>query len=162
MMNRSGSESAQRGVALTIAMLFLLIVTIVSVVAATNSSVGLKMSANMQDSYQSFQSAEAGLAAVLALAGTVDEPFNGDDDPDPLGGIAPHPLAKLQDGADSVDLNVEILSAQTDCPPKPPGSSVDLFNCDYYRVSSQHSVPLKAQTRVEMGVVRTTIGTASR
>ena len=63
--------NGERGVALVVALLFLLVVTIISVVAANNSSLGLKMAANMQDSYTSFQAAEAGAVAVLALADTL-------------------------------------------------------------------------------------------
>ncbi len=65
----------QQGVALVVALLFLLVVTIISVIAASNSAIGLKMSANMADSYASFQSAEAGILAVLSLAGTANDPF---------------------------------------------------------------------------------------
>ena len=54
-------------------LLFLLVVTIIAVTAANNSTLGLKMSASMQDSYRSFQSAEAGLDAVLGLAGHCPE-----------------------------------------------------------------------------------------
>ena len=49
--------------------------TIIAVTAANNSTLGLKMSASMQDSYRSFQSAEAGVDAVLGLAGTALDPF---------------------------------------------------------------------------------------
>ena len=59
MKNRHISPR-QQGVALVVALLFLLVVTVISVIAASNSAIGLKMSANMQDAYSSFQSAEAG------------------------------------------------------------------------------------------------------
>ncbi len=158
------SPAAQRGVALTVVMLFLLVVTIISVVAASNSSVGLKMSANMQDSYSSFQSAEAGLAALMALTGTSNEPFDGDDSAAPFANFnsTNHPLRSLPDGSGSTAVKVENTFSATSCPPKPPGSSVDLFICDYYRVSSEHKVVGKAQTRLELGVVRTVIGSAAR
>ncbi|HCD56765.1 MAG TPA: pilus assembly protein PilX, partial [Halieaceae bacterium] len=53
-------QHSERGVALAVSLLFLLVVTIVSITAATNSSVGLRMAGNLQDNYESFQAAEAG------------------------------------------------------------------------------------------------------
>ncbi|MEE4143328.1 MAG: PilX N-terminal domain-containing pilus assembly protein [Halieaceae bacterium] len=151
---------AQRGVALVVALLFLLVVTIISVIAASNSTVGLKMSANLQDSYASFQSAEAGIIAVLSLAGTASDPFDGDDTPDPFADFtaADHPLRGLSDGADSVNTDVYLTTAGTACPRSAVGSSVGLFDCDYYRITSEHEVPREARTKVELGVVKTIIG----
>ena len=60
-MNNSRSSARQDGVVLVTTLLFLLVVTIISITAANNSSLGLKMSANMQDAYRSFQAAEAGI-----------------------------------------------------------------------------------------------------
>ncbi len=156
------NPAVQRGVVLTVTMLFLLVVTIFSVVAATNSSVGLRMASNMQDSYQSFQAAEAGLAATLSLSGTNRDPFDGDNEVFPLASTVPHPLSNLPDGSRSVDVDVLLVTAATSCPARAAGSSVDLFNCEYYGVNSVHTVPEKARTRVDMGVVRTLIGSAAR
>ena len=112
------AKKAQRGVALVVALLFLLVVTVISVIAASNSTIGLKMSANLQGSYASFQSAEAGIIAVLSLAGTANDPFDGDDTPDPFAAFDPavdHPLRGLSDGADSVDTDVYLTTAATAC-----------------------------------------------
>ena len=54
-------QRSQRGVALAVSLLFLLVVTIVSITAATNSSMGLRMAGNLQDNFESFQAAEAGV-----------------------------------------------------------------------------------------------------
>jgi hypothetical protein len=70
MLNAMKNPARQSGVVLVTGLLFLLVVTIIAVTAANNSTLGLKMSASMQDSYRSFQSAEAGLYAALGLAGT--------------------------------------------------------------------------------------------
>ena len=148
----------QQGVALVVALLFLLVVTIISVIAASSSAIGLKMSANLQDSYASFQSAEAGILAVLSLAGTADDPFRGNDENDPLAGVSPDPLGGLNDGSGSVDVDVFITGAATACPRSEAGSSVGLFDCDYYRVAAEHEVPKQARTKVELGVVKTIIG----
>lgn len=161
-MKSSGYGSRQRGVALVVALLFLLVVTVISVIAASNSSLGLKMSANMADAYSSFQSAEAGVIAALGLAGTADDPFDGADtldlfDPNDPG----NPLRQLNDGAASVDVDVFITSGATTCPRSAAGSSVGLFDCDYYRVSGRHEVKKQARTGVQLGVVKTIIGSGS-
>ncbi|QIB64779.1 pilus assembly PilX family protein [Kineobactrum salinum] len=158
VMNRG-----QRGLALVVSLLFLMVVTILSLAAASNSSLGLKMSANMQDAYESFQAAEAGIYAALGLAGSGHDPFVREDVVQPFAAIAAddHPLRGLRDGADKVAVEVALLAVDRDCP-RPPsesgGSSVGLFDCDYYRIKSEHDVDSKARTRVELGVVKTVIG----
>lgn len=162
MMNYRG-RPAQRGVALVVALLFLLVVTVISVIAASNSSLGLKMSANMADSYDSFQAAEAGVIATLALAETVNDPFDGADTADPFVAFnaANHPLRFLNDGAASVDVDVFITNAATACPRSATGSSVGLFDCDFYRIASDHEVRKQARTKVDLGVVKTIIGSGT-
>jgi type IV pilus assembly protein PilX len=155
----------QRGVALVVALLFLLVVTVISVIAASNSTLGLKMSANLQDSYASFQSAEAGAIAALSLAGTTHDPFDGifrTDPNDPFASITPHPLRDLSDGPASVDVEVHLTNADTVCPRSAAGTSVGLFDCDYYRIASEHEVPREARTKVELGVVKTIIGSGAQ
>jgi len=144
-----------------VALLFLLAVTVISVITARNSAIGLKMSANLLDAYSSFTSAEAGILAVISLARTGDDPFRGIDDEDPLAGVSPNPLAGLKD-PNSVDVDVFLTTAATDCPRIQAGSSVGLFDCDFYRVASEHEVPKEARTKVELGVVRTIIGGGTR
>ena len=164
MTSAVATDRHQRGVALVVALLFLLVVTVISVIAASNSSLGLKMSANMADSYSSFQSAEAGVIAVLSLAGTANDPFDGDDTADPFSAFDPntnHPLRFLNDGADAVDADVFLTVPATECPRSATGSSVGLFDCDYYRVAAEHDVPREARTKVEMGVVKTIIGSGT-
>jgi hypothetical protein len=153
-------RARQRGVALVVALLFLLVVTVISVIAVSNSTVGLKMSANMQDAYASFQSAEAGIFAVLSLAGTANDPFDGDDTPAPFAAFnsANHPLRGLSDGAESVDADVFLTTGATACPRNAVASSVGLLDCDYYRITAEHEVPREARTKVELGVVKTIIG----
>jgi type IV pilus assembly protein PilX len=170
MKNRHSSPS-QQGVALVVALLFLLVVTVISVIAASNSAIGLKMSANMADSYASFQSAEAGIIAALSLAGTANDPFDGDDSQDifrePEGpkywrcNNANNPLRALNDGACAVETDVFLTTAATACPRNSVASSVGLFDCDYYRITSEHEVPREARTRVELGVVKTIIGSGT-
>lgn len=155
--------SLQQGVALVVALLFLLVVTIISVIAASNSAIGLKMSANLADSYASFQSAEAGIIAVLSLAGTANDPFDGDDTADPFSAFDPnsnHPLRGLSDGASSVDAEVFLTTAATTCPTEDAAtaSSAPLYDCEFYRVDAEHEVPKEARTKVELGVMKKIIG----
>ena len=167
---RSFNESRQQsGIALVVALLFLLVVTVISVIAASNSSMGLKMSANMADSYSSFQSAEAGVIATLSLAGDPNSPltpFDGTRESiDLFGSLDPNdpknPLKDLNDTADSVHVDVFLTGAATACPRSGAASSVGLFDCDYYRIASEHEVKKKARTKVQLGVVSTIIGGGS-
>ncbi len=158
------STTPQRGVALVTALLFLLVVTVIAVTAANNSSLGLKMSASMQDAYRSFHAAEAGVYAALGLAGSAQDPFRREDVVlEPFDGVGQHPLRNLADDPDAapIDVDVFLISIQRPCP-RPPtnrgGSSVGVFDCDYYRVQSEHDVPGRARNRVELGVVKTVIG----
>ena len=158
------STTPQRGVALVTALLFLLVVTVIAVTAANNSSLGLKMSASMQDAYRSFHAAEAGVYAALGLAGGSQDPFRREDVVlEPFADVGIHPLRNLADDPDAapIDVDVFLVAIQRPCP-RPPnnrgGSSVGVVDCDYYRVESEHDVPGRARTRVELGVVKTVIG----
>ncbi len=152
----------QSGVALALSLLFLLVVTIISVVAASNSALGLKMSSNMQDSYRSLQEAEAGLYGTLGLVGTAQDPFSAGRpvERNPFEEATDHPLRGLADD-DLVDVDVFLIATDRVCP-RPPsgrgGTSVGITECDYYRVMSEHEDEGKARTQVEMGVVKTNIG----
>lgn len=174
----------QQGITLVVALLFLLILTIISVFAATNSTLELKMASNMQDSFTSFQSAEAGAKAVLGLAGTANDPFDGvatDDessphpnDQDPADDWQPgwdpffswadtdadHPLANLTDTPQAVDVTLNLTTAASSCPRAANGFSSDILACDHYDVGSIHDVEQRARTEVHLGVVKTVIGNA--
>lgn len=154
------AHSQERGIALVSSILFLLVVTMISVVAASNSRSTLQMSMNAQDTLQSFQSAEAGVYAAMATVGTANDLFVGNDRPNVFSAMNEegHPLKRLDHGRTSVDADVIITSVGTACPRKVSGSSVGLLDCDYYRIESQHQVNRRANTRVNMGVVRTIIG----
>ncbi|AQA17923.1 hypothetical protein BST95_06405 [Halioglobus japonicus] len=162
------SYKHQSGIALATALLFLLVVTIIAVTAANNSALGLKMSTNMQDSYKSFQAAEAGIYGTMALAGTAQDPFNRQPIVnDPFTGLSgAHPLRNVADDpnnpdASNVDVDVILIGIDRTCP-RPPGgrggSSVGVFDCDYYHIQSEHRLPGRARTQVELGVVKTVIG----
>lgn len=164
MKTVNSSTQGQQGVVLVTSLLFLLVVTIISITAANNSSLGLRMSANMQDSSQSFQVAEAGIYATLGLAGSGQDPFQRQDVvADPFAGVTQHPLRNMAADPNDVPLDVDVflISIARACP-RPPaargGTSIGLLDCDYYRIESEHDLPGKARTRVELGVVKTVIG----
>jgi type IV pilus assembly protein PilX len=165
-MSTEKIRKPQQGVALVVALLFLLVVTIISVIAASNSSISLKMSANLADNYASFQSAEAGILAVLSLVGTANDPFDGGDTADPFAGISAsnHPLRDLSDGENSVDADVFLTTAATTCPTESvaTASSAPLYDCEFYRIDAEHEVPKEARTKLELGVVKKIIGTGAQ
>ena len=166
------SIKKQNGIALVTGLLFLLVVTIIAVTAANNSTLGLKMSASMQDSYRSFQSAEAGVYAALGLAGRVGiDPFHPGNYPlntpvvrEPFEDVASdHPLRNQATELSDVPVDVDVffIAEARECPrPRTSrgGSSVSVFDCDYYRVASEHREPGRARTQIELGVVKTVIG----
>lgn len=170
MKNSIKNLKKQSGIALVTGLLFLLVVTIIAVTAANNSTLALKMSASMQDSYRSFQAAEAGVYAALGLAGTAQDPFHPQnyslDDPvvrEPFESIVSnHPLRnQAAYSSDVHDVDVVLIATERDCP-RPStargGSSVAVFDCDYYRVESEHVEDGRAKTQMELGVIKTVIG----
>ena len=62
-------HSRERGVALATALVLLTVVALISIYAASSGALGLHMAKNMQDAFDSFQKAEAGVAAVVSLGG---------------------------------------------------------------------------------------------
>ena len=165
-MKRSIQLGRERGVALAVALLFLLVVTVISVVAASNSALGVKISSNMQDAYASFQSAEAGLSALLLLVGTGEDPLDGNDSLTPFANIADddHPLLNTKEtfGSADVDVGVALFSTDTGrtCPrfELREANSNLTYDCDFYRVESEHIVPERVRSKVDLGVVKTLIG----
>ncbi|NQX88986.1 MAG: pilus assembly PilX N-terminal domain-containing protein [Halioglobus sp.] len=153
----------ERGVALATALLFLLVVTVISITAANNSSMSLKMSSNMQDSYESFQMAEAGIYGTLSLMSRSisQDPFdtrkyiNGELS-DPWASATPHPLVGLAADPNNVNLPISVTSYFTGTSDCPPGFdwSVSELSCDMFRLTSEHREPGRARTRVELGIVR--------
>jgi len=163
-MNQPAFNTTQKGVTLVVSILFLLILTIISVFAATNSSLELKMAGNMQDAMASFQSAEAGAIATLNLSGSSADPFDGSTlTQDPFAdwdAETTHPLANVSGGATAVDVNMTLTTAATSCPRQVEGFSADLLACDHYDIQSVHAEVQKARTEVHLGAVKTFIGDA--
>jgi len=172
------TPNKQQGITLVVAILFLLVLTIISVFAATNSSLELKMAGNMQDSFTSFQTAEAGAKAALGLANSDNDPFDGLPTDDPLhpndtdlnpgwdpfvswaDTDADHPLANVTGSPSTVDVTLNLTTKGTSCPRSVNGFSADILACDHYDIASIHNEPQKARTEVHLGAVKTVIGQA--
>ena len=157
ILNAMKNRTRQSGVVLVTGLLFLLVVTIIAVTAANNSTLGLKMSASMEDSYRSFQSAEAGVDAVLGLAGTPLDPFeNRIDTADPLQGLTDfegsmnHPFRNQAADPSTVPIDVDVRFIRTGRCRLADYS--DLFDCDDYRIKSEHVEPGRARTQIQLGV----------
>ena len=159
-MKEIRSVNRQRGVALAIALILLAVITVLSVFGAATGALDLRVSGNMQAAFDSFQQAEAGVAAVVTLSGTGPDPFTGVDDPDPMNGAAGNPLGNLNDGAGSLDLNVILKVKGGTCPRSRLGFSADLIACDHYRVESTHTAA-DSRSKVDQGVVKSVIGSAT-
>lgn len=161
-MKPSSIRKQQRGIVLVVAILFLLILTMISVFSASNSALELKMSGNMQDSHRSFQAAEAGALATLALAGTIADPFDGvstNQDPFDDWANSPelHPLKNLSTDNTKVKVNMTLTSSATICPRRQSNFSIGLLSCDYYDIKSSHFDVQKSQTQIHLGVVTTNL-----
>ena len=157
ILNAMRNATRQSGVALVTGLLFLLVVTIIAITAANNSTLGLKMSASMQDSYRSFQSAEAGIDAVLGLGVTPLNPFEKRiDTADPLQGLTDfegsmnHPFRNQAADPSTVPIDVDVRFMRTGRCRLADYS--DLFNCNYYRIKSEHVEPGRARTQIQLGV----------
>lgn len=152
--------SPQRGLALPVALMLLTVLTLISVFAATTGGLELRMARNLQESMDSFQAAEAGVEAVLALVRTGPDPFADGDNDAPFADLASNPLENLNDGAGSVNVNIVLLLRDAPCPRSTLGYSVDLVLCDHYRIESSHT-SADARSQVNEGIAKPVIGGAS-
>lgn len=142
---------AEHGAALIIALLLLTILTIIGLSGMTSSVFELRMAGNTQDFYDSFQSADAGISATMALSNDVGDPFVGGDEGDvidPSSDLSA-PLSKVK----GVAVDVKLILTNVECPRAEDGSSTDLLDCEYYRVNSAHeNANTGARTRLHQGV----------
>ncbi|TGD74202.1 hypothetical protein E4634_08740 [Mangrovimicrobium sediminis] len=159
MRHSKSPANRQRGVALVVSLIFLLIVTIISVTAARNSALSLRASGNLQDQNHSQQAADAAAFGALALAGTADDPFTASAQPVNPFAANSTPLAKLRDPT-NVEAQLTLRATEAACP-RPrferDGSSVGTFSCDYYQVDAEHEIPERARTRISLGVVKSVL-----
>jgi hypothetical protein len=154
---------SQRGVALVVSLLFLLVITLLSVAAARNGAFNLKMSGNMQDMARSFQLAEAGAAVALALPadGSLADPL--DLTAPPVQSFNATDVSGYVGDLGSATLAVRVVrlgeeSPYRDCPRgRDMGGDSDFFECVYYRAVAEHNDDGRSRTRVQTGIVKTTL-----
>ena len=159
----------QQGAALIIGLLVLTILTIIGLSAMETSQFELKMAGNTQDFYNSFQQADAGVFAIMSfsrVSGLPDDnkPFDGDDNSAPFTGLnnasdPPHPLWEVNhkrvdsNGDGDVEVDVVLAATGLPCPRAAVATSVDLIECEFYQVESEHTdVQTSARTHLFQGV----------
>lgn len=151
------ASKTEHGSALVIALLLLTVLTIIGLSGMSSSIFELRMAGNTQDYYHSFQSADAGVSATMALANTAKDPFVGGDvgDVTDMNTDLATPLKTVNDSPGSVGVDVKLLLADVECPRAKNASSTDLLDCEYYRINSTHDgANTGARTRLHQGVRR--------
>ncbi|MCP5321848.1 MAG: hypothetical protein H7A12_13655 [Pseudomonadales bacterium] len=153
-------HSRERGVALATALILLTVVTLISIYAASSGALGLHMAKNMQDAFDSFQKAEAGVAAVVSLGGISSSPFNSAIVSSPnIEPLKDHTdlLDELNADGGTLDMTITMNLRANVCPRMELASSADLIACDHFRVDAEHSND-RARSRVAQGIVKPVIG----
>lgn len=149
------AAKTERGAALVIALLLLTILTIIGLSGTSSSIFELRMAGNTQDFYHSFQSADAGVSATMALSNTAADPFVGGDPGDVFDPTADlsGPLTAVNGSPGNVGVSIKLILTDVECPRAEDGSSTDLLDCEYYRVNSAHdNTGTGARTRLYQGV----------
>jgi hypothetical protein len=132
-----------------VSLVLLIILSAIGIQGMSNSNFSLRMAGNIQNLYDSFQMADAGIAATMADGGH----FDGTDQADIFAGGAP---GSIEDFI-LAEVNVERLlpDVELDCPRVPGASSVSFIGCERYMIDSEHEdAATGARTRVYQGVVR--------
>jgi len=140
------ATSRQRGMALVMAMVILMILTILGITAMTTSSLEEKMSGNIQEQTRAFQAAESGVSEAIAriIAGT-------------SGGVIPTFTINYQGGRSSarvMSTSNGTVSGGNRC------SGSNSSTCQgaetsawfYYQIASRGTTTTNARTLVEQGV----------
>jgi len=139
----------EQGVVMFISLLMLVILSIIGVAAMSTSIFELRMAGNVQNMYDSFQSADAGIAAAMSQSGT----FNGGDKTDIFAGGSVGTI----EGFIVAKVNVGRLlpGLELTCPRSAGSSSVTFIGCEHYTVDSEHDdAATGARTHVYQGAVR--------
>lgn len=155
-MNNVMTPHRQGGVALVISLLFLLVVTVIAVTGARNSSMSVKLTSNVQDQNNSLQSAEAALYATLALAEGANDPFGNLNLVDPFDTV--DPLNGVLNDPNTPVTSVRLVAADRECKRSQAGSggtSADQNECNFYRIDTEHVLTGRARTQASLGVVKT-------
>ena len=142
----------EQGVVMLVSLLLLVMLSIIGLQGMTNSIFNLRIAGNIQNMYDSFQMADAGIAATMADG----DSFNGVNKTDIFAGGDP---GSTEDFI-VAEVNVERLlpDVELQCPRGPGASSIAFIGCEHYRVDSEHEDAVTgARTHVFQGVVREVI-----
>ncbi len=148
-MMRYRAGRREKGVVMLVSLLLLIILSVIGMQGMSNSIFNLRMAGNIQNLYDSFQMADAGIAATMAGG----DSFEGVDKADIFAGGDP---GSTEDFI-VADVDVERLlpDVELDCPRSPGASSVSFIGCEHYMIDSEHEdAATGARTHVFQGVVR--------
>ena len=139
----------QKGVVMLVSLLMLVILSLIGIAAISTSVFELRMAGNIQNMYESFQSADAGIAAAMSDGGV----FDGTDKADIFAGGDAGTVEEYI----VAEVNVGRLLPEVEltCPRGPGASSVTFIGCEHYTVDSEHENDATgARTHVYQGAVR--------
>ncbi|MEE8389019.1 MAG: PilX N-terminal domain-containing pilus assembly protein [Acidiferrobacterales bacterium] len=137
---RYGAAGNQQGVALIMAMVILVILTMLGISAIKSSSLQLKMATGLQDATMVFQAADSGLANALGVSGGLD-----------LNGSTSVPYSPKPGINVSVDTEFTSYSA----PPRGSGySAVDYQTANFEQTATATIPSSGAKTVIRQGVAK--------
>ena len=142
----------EQGVVMLVSLLLLVMLSIIGLQGMTSSIFNLRIAGNIQNMYDSFQMADAGIAATMADG----DSFDGVNKPDIFAGGDP---GSTEDFI-VAEVNVERLlpDVELECSRSPGASSITFIGCEHYRIDSEHEdAATGARTHVFQGVVREVI-----
>ncbi len=148
-MMRYSTGRREKGVVMLVSLLLLIILSVIGMQGMSNGIFNLRMAGNIQNLYDSFQMADAGIAATMADGGH----FDGTDQADIFAGGDPGSTKDFI--VAEVDVERLLPDVELDCPRGPGASSVSFIGCERYMIDSEHEdAATGARTRVYQGVVR--------
>jgi Tfp pilus assembly protein PilX len=165
----------QQGMALFVAMIILLVLSVIGVSILSTSKTELNIAGNAQEVALSVQASQSGLEAVSCLVGTVNDPFNKIYKIDPALTATParllstdvlfdkNPFDRLTAANCSValgqvtninaDVFVKQVAEREECPRATKASSLS-FKCNNYIVRSENAEPSGVHTDAYLGVIK--------
>ena len=151
-MMRYSTGRREKGVVMLVSLLLLIILSVIGMQGMSNGIFNLRMAGNIQNLYDSFQMADAGIAATMADDGH----FDGTDQADIFAGGDPGSTEDFIVAV--VDVERLLPDVELDCPRAPGASSIGFIGCERYLVDSEHEdAATGARTHVYQGVVREVI-----
>ena len=159
------SAQKQQGLVLVTGLIFLLVLTLLSVVGSSNSALNLQIAGSIQDKKNAFHVGEAALQSVLWLeneAPIADElrPLHRDaNDSNPFEGLSSS-ANPLQHVSSDTDVQTQIsFRATRGC--KRAENATSQLKCDYYQASSDTMMVSGARSVQNLGILKEVIGSAS-